>query len=397
MEDLLKFVHNNLDADSSALRLKMHGKDTGFDTDLAITQIEARKKCRAKIPSLLKVKEFLFPNTLVAEQCTNEIIAKYHASLLGNATKVLDITAGLCIDSYYMSKSAQVTAIEIDSKTAEIDSHNMSILNANVKIINDDCTHYIADCKEKFDIIFADPARRDFNTGNKIVAFQQCEPNILKLLPKLKSIASEIYIKASPMIDISFGLKELNDVTDVSVVSVGDECKELLFKISNNSRHKITIHSVNFSTKGEMHYSYSHIYPCNVTTLISDKINPGMYIFEPGAGIIKSSMANYIANIYGLTKIHLNSFLYVGNSTIEKYPGRQFIITEILDYHSREMKSIGKKFPKLNITTRNFPISADNLRTQLKCKDGGDDYLFATTMGDNKRVLIFAQKTATCQ
>ncbi|MDE6715953.1 MAG: hypothetical protein K2J74_05665, partial [Muribaculaceae bacterium] len=215
MNNLQNFIRKNINENPRDLRLKYHGKILDFDVDFAITQIESRQKARHKIPSLLENEWFLFPNSVVAEQCTNEIIARFHASLVNPDSKVLDITAGLCVDSYYISQHSTVTAIEIDKLTAEIDSANMQVLKANVTVINADCVDYINSCNSKFDIIFADPARRDRTSGERVAAFEDCSPNIIEMQPSLSKLSKYMIIKASPMVDISKGLQELGYVSDV--------------------------------------------------------------------------------------------------------------------------------------------------------------------------------------
>jgi hypothetical protein len=47
---------------------------------------------------------------------------------------------------------------------------------------------------------------------------------------------------------------------------------------------------------------------------------------------------------------------------------------------------------KANLTIRNFPSSVAELRKRLKLKEGGEDYLFATTLADESKVLIKCKK-----
>ena len=43
---------------------------------------------------------------------------------------------------------------------------------------------------------------------------------------------------------------------------------------------------------------------------------------------------------------------------------------------------------KANLTVRNFPATVAELRKRLKLAEGGDTYLFATTLADERKVLI---------
>ncbi|MCH5216905.1 MAG: hypothetical protein J1F10_08170 [Muribaculaceae bacterium] len=393
MEKMYQFIDDNITANPKELRLKYYAKKMDFDVDIAITQIESRQKARNKIPELLENKHFLFPNSIVAEQCTNEIIARYHSLLVAKGSNVLDITAGLCVDSYYIGKHSKVTAIEIDKFTAETGIQNMQMLGANVTVVNEDCVDYVKSCNEKYDIIFADPARRDSETGKKVSAFGNCSPNILSMLTDLRRLSRYLMIKSSPMVDISKGLHELGSVSEVWITGIGGECKELLFKLDfEQDTHPVKAHIVEFNNKGEMLWDYSYELPCHDTAELCSDIKTGEMIYEPSACVIKGGAANKIAGQYNLRKIHNNSHLYISENIHRDFPGRMMKIYRIEDYHSRNLKSIGKDYPRLNITTRNFPHTAEELRSKLKSKDGGDDYLFATTTGNEKPVLIFCQR-----
>lgn len=393
MDNFHKFINYNLNGNPRDLRLKYHGKSLGFDVDFAITQIEARQKTRNKIPTLLKNENFMFPNSVVAEQCTNEIIARFHASLVPEGSNVLDITAGLCVDSFYISQHSSVTAIEIDQITAEIDTANMRALEANVKVINADCVDFINSCDRKFDIIFADPARRDKKSGERVTAFEDCLPNILEMRPRLKQLSRYLIIKASSMVDITKGLQELEYVSDVWIVGIGGECKELLFKLDFEKIDKsIEGHIVEFDNKGNLLWDITYDIPNNESAIIVENIKTDDTIYEPSACVLKSGAANSIANKFRLKKIHNNSHLYISDDYHNDFPGRVMSIYRVEEFHTRNLKSLGKEYPKLNITTRNFPLTAQELRNKMKCKDGGNDYMFATTMEPNRPILIFCKR-----
>ena len=182
-QDYLEFMKNNLNANTNALRLKKFN-DVSFDSKFAILQIDCKQRIKKKLPEIFDNNLFLFPNIISTEQCTAETIAKFHASLISSDDSVLDLTAGLCIDAYYISKNAKnVTAIEINEETAIVSKFNMQNFTKNVSVINKDCVEYISNCTDKFNIIFIDPARRGEN-NKRLFGFADCLPNILELIPE---------------------------------------------------------------------------------------------------------------------------------------------------------------------------------------------------------------------
>ena len=60
--------------------------------------------------------------------------------------------------------------------------------------------------------------------------------------------------------------------------------------------------------------------------------------------------------------------------------------------NKRELKDALKGMNRANIAVRNFPLSVDQLRKKLKLKDGGEAYLFATTMADGQHRLFICRK-----
>ena len=67
-------------------------------------------------------------------------------------------------------------------------------------------------------------------------------------------------IKLSPMLDLSLALKELKHTQEIHILSVNNECKELLILLGQTSPTEITIHCVNLLTKGtqeEQHFVFT--------------------------------------------------------------------------------------------------------------------------------------------
>lgn len=394
-DDFYNFIEKYKDSDPNTLRLKKF-KEYPFDIKFAILQIECRKKASQKIPELNETKRFLYPSLLSAEQCTSEIIAKFHSSLFNDCNSVLDLTAGLCVDSYYISqKAAHVTAIEINPQIADIGILNMKQLNANVDVINCKSEDYIINNTNKYDAVFADPARRG-NNNSRVFAISDCSPNIIPLLHSLKNKAKYLIIKASPMIDITNTLSEINDISDIWVLGIKNECKELLFKVNLMPEpyfaHSPKIHTINFDTVRNQKFSFDYN-PDKTSMPPTAFPHIENYLYEPNCCIMKAGAFREIANEYNdLSKLHNNTHLFVSHYKIEGFPGRMFIIEDIIPYKDKELKKIAYKYPHINVSVRNMPITAEQLKTKLKVKDGGEKYLFGVTLCNGSKALLICKK-----
>ena len=391
-QDYLEFIKKNLNANTNALRLKKFN-DVSFDSKFAILQIDCKQRIKKKLPEIFDNYLFLFPSILSTEQCTAETIAKFHASLISSNDSVLDLTAGLCIDAYYISKNAKnVTAIEINEETAIVSKFNMQNFTKNVSVINEDCVEYISNCTDKFNIIFIDPARRGEN-NKRLFGFADCLPNILELIPTLKKISNTLYIKASPMIDISQSILELNNsVSEIWILGLNNECKELLFKVELNSNDNFipNIHTINFEKDKTQKLSLKNTTNEHLTNFGKPII--GGYLYEPNRCIMKAQIFNALEAEYNITPLHSNSHLFISENLIVDFPGRSFIITEIIPFKNKEIKTIKNKHPQINVSVRNFKLSAEELKKKLKVVDGGETYLFGTTDNENNAILILCRK-----
>ena len=389
-ENYIKFVADNLNADTNALRLKKF-PELSFDVKFAILQIDCKNRIKKKLPKIYEDASFLFPNILSTEQCTAQQIAEFHASLLNDSDKVLDMTAGLCIDTFFISQRVQhVTALEINPETATVAKFNMMNHAQNVTVLNQDCIDYVKQNTESFDVIFIDPARRGDN-NKRLFGFADCLPNILELIPLISNFGKVLFIKASPMIDISQSIKELDhNVTDIWVLGINNECKELLFKVDLKSSAPISpiVHTINFDNNGVQRLDSDSIASISSTAVI--ELNK--FLYEPNSCIMKSGIFSTISSHYNAYPISKNSHLFISNDFIPDFPGRKFRIIDIIPFKSKDIKNINKKHPQMNVSVRNFKLSAEELKKKLKVNDGGDVYLFGTTDKDNNATLIICHK-----
>lgn len=391
-EDFFNFVQANRNSDPIKLRLKRHS-GVSFDMDLAITQIECRNKVRKKLPEISGLDGFLFPSVLSTEQCTAEPVARLHAEIVGKTGSVLDMTAGLCIDSFYISKNAdRLTALEINDTTAEISRHNMARLAGNVEVLHCDSTEYIRNCDRRFDAIFIDPARRADN-GMRTFGFTDCKPDLLSLLPDIKAHTPVLYIKASPMLDISQSVKELGyDVSDIWVTSLNNECKELFFKtVFGSNTVNPVIHCINISSNGEQPEFAFTLNDGNAATEYATI--PSGYLYEPNASIMKTNSFAAIPEAFpGIKKIAPNSHLFTADNLIDNFPGRMFKISGVHRLKDPLLKAALKGISQANVSVRNFPVTAEQLKKRLKLRDGGDIYIFGTTLLSGDTCLLLCQK-----
>lgn len=387
----LDFINSNINADTNALRLK-NFKDLSFDAKFAILQIDCKNRIQKKLPEIFENKLFLFPNILSTEQCTAQEIAKFHSTLFESNECILDMTAGLCIDSYYISQKVKsVTSLEINPETAVLSQFNMANLAKNITVLNKDCKDFITETNLNFTSVFIDPARRGDN-NKRLFGLADCQPNIIDLIPLLRDKAKTLIIKASPMIDIIQSIENLNHcVTDIWVVSINNECKELLFKVDLHCSKKLTpnIHTLNYERDKVQTLSSSTINSRSVNTIPEC----GMYLYEPNKCIMKAKIFDTLEAVYNVSPIHKNSHLFLSTNLIVDFPGRCFVIEDIIPFKSNEIKHFKNKHPQINVSVRNFKLTAEELKNKLKIKDGGEKYLFGSTDCYNNAILIICSKT----
>lgn len=386
----VKFISEHRNDDIRVLALKAKNYPD-IDINEAVKQISGRQIAEKKIPSWAEQENIIYPKHLSMEQCSSEITARYKASLVSGET-FADLTAGFGVDFYFISRQFNhAYYVERQEELCEIAKHNFKVLGANhIEFCNTDGVDFL-DHMNTVDCIFIDPARRNSN-GGKTVAISDCEPDICKLERKLVEKGRTVLIKLSPMLDIHNALKELTHISDIHIVSVNNECKELVIRMTKHSEPENNIADkaeicckqfVNNATPQEFRFTYSE--EKNTEIRYTDTI--GKYLYEPGAAILKASPFKLLSARYGVDKLHPNSHLYTSNEVVD-FPGRRFKVIEVSTFGKKELKAFLKDLEKANITIRNFPCSVDELRKKLKLKDGGDTYIFATTLNNGNKVLI---------
>ncbi|MGX1930547.1 THUMP-like domain-containing protein [Flagellimonas sp. 2504JD4-2] len=349
-------------------------------------QLEAKKKCKEKLPTWFNTASIYYPNKLNIEQTSSEQTAAYKAGLV-DGKMLLDVTGGFGVDSYFFSKKIDtVFHCEINPDLSEIGAHNFQILGRkNISCISKDGIEYLRESSQNFDWIYIDPSRRSDHKG-KVFLLKDCIPNLPMHLPAIFEKTDNVLVKTSPLLDISQGLKELDFVKEVHVVAVRNEVKELLFVLEKGFADDISIKTVNLIQDNEETFQFVFHQEQEATTTLG---SPETYLYEPNAAILKSGGFKSIANTLAVKKLHQHSHLYTSTHLID-FPGRKFKIEQVLPYSKKTLKDTG--FGKVNITTRNFPTSVAELRKKHKIKDGGEHYLFFTTDSNDKLIVLVCKK-----
>ena len=386
-EHTLAFIRDHAGDDVRQLALQA-ARYPLVDMRVAATQIEGRRLATNKLPSWAATEGVIFPVRLSMEQCSSEQTARYKASLVGGE-RLADLTGGFGIDCSYMSERFEKTTyIERNEELCRIATHNFALLEKNITVVNGNSEEILASLEPQ-DWIFVDPARRSAS-GGKVVALGDCEPNVCQLEDLLLQKAKRVMVKCSPMLDISQALRELHSVSEVHVVSVGNECKELLFILGGDMGDEPLIHTINFRGESTQVFAYTNAEEINSYCTCTASVSH--YLYEPNSSLMKAGCFRLPAARWGLLKLHRNTHLYTSDTLIKEFPGRVFEVKNVDGFGKNELKRLSSELKKANIAVRNFPERPETLRKRLKLGDGGDTYLFATTLDDERRVIIQCEK-----
>ncbi len=382
--EIQKFINENTFVEISKLALQKN-LFPNVNYKLILNQIEARAKSKTKLSSWFNTKNILYPSKISVEQTSSEITAKYKSKIV-SSNSIIDLTGGFGVDCFYFSKlSKNVIHCELDSKLSEIVSHNFKKLNAlNIECKNGDSREILKTINQKFNWIYVDPSRRN-DLKEKVFLLKDCLPNVTELLDFYFNFSDKILIKTAPILDISAGLLELKNVKTIHIVAVENEVKELLWEIEKKYDNQIEIKTINISKlKNEIfNFKWQSSSYCNLDL-------PQKYLYEPNAAIMKSGGFEEVALQFNLKKLHQHSHLFTSNEIIE-FSGRVFEIEKIINYSKKEMK-MNLEYTKMNITTRNFPESVENIRKKWKIKDGGNQYCFFTTDKNDNKISLICKK-----
>lgn len=396
------FIRQHADDDVRKLALR-GAKDADVDLQMALQQIAGRQTARRKLPSWAAVEGIAYPPHLNMEQCSSEQTARYKASLTpipspkGEGSDVfVDLTGGFGVDFYWMSQGfKQRVYVEQNESLCTISSHNFEVLGHKCSVCCCDTATYLATMPH-VDLIYMDPARRNEH-GGRAYGIEDCSPNVLELLPLLMEKASRVMLKFSPMLDWRKAVEDLKYVSEVHIVSVDNECKELLLLLDQERSADLRVVCVNDDRCFEFFPGQGKIFPEERNDFsLGEKrpfaIGETAFLYEPNASIMKAGCFEKVEQRFPVQQISQNSHLFLSSVEIEDFPGRRFQISSISSMNKQELRTALKEVERANISVRNFPLSADQLRKKLKLKDGGDVFIFATTMSNGEHRLFICRK-----
>ena len=403
---LFSFLKEHADDDLAQLLLSANRYPT-IDVPFAVEQIRARRSIRNKLPTWYANASLLFPSKMAVEQCSSEQTARYKQRLLSDEKHLCDLTGGLGVDTYFFAqKMEKVMYVERSKPCFDIAMYNFSqLLICNIEGYNDDAENVLKKMRP-VDLIYIDPARRN-EANHRVFALSDCEPDLQKIMPLIFSKTPKVIAKLSPMLDIRHTLELLPQTSEIHVISVKNECKELLFILQKDiesrsnlsypplegAQGKVSIHCINYTTEGaEQSFCFTLAAEQSETCIISNSVQT--YLYEPNASILKAGGYKQIAIQTGVEKLHQHSHLYTSDKLLPDFPGRIFQVCEVFPFSGKLCKQIHKSIPQAHISIRNFPLKTNELRHRTRIADGGDCYLFATTLGNDQKVIIQCRKAA---
>lgn len=392
--ETLAFIDSHRGDDVRTLALQAK-KYPAVDMAEAVVQIAGYQIAEKKVPLWAQTAGIRYPQHLSMEQCSSEVTARYKASLVSGDT-LTDLTAGWGVDCSFLARNFRCADyVERQETLCRIAAHNFPLLGLpHVCIHCADAVEYLQSM-EPVDCLFLDPARRDSH-GGKTVAIAECEPDVCRLEPLLVEKGKTVMIKLSPMLDMASALRDLQYVRRIHVVSVNNECKELIILLCKAPDEEeaaageviISCEQV-VNNSVHQHFQFTFSEEKSAGCPLAESV--GNYLYEPGAALLKAGPYRLLATRYGVEKLHPNSHLYTSSGLVD-FPGRRFRVTAVSGFGKKDLKVLLERVEKANLTVRNFPSSVAELRKKLKLKEGGDTYLFATTLASGEKVLIRGEK-----
>ncbi|QIP15866.1 SAM-dependent methyltransferase [Spirosoma aureum] len=385
------FVSNHIADDIRALALRKQPAD--IDTKKVIAQIAARQKARDKLPTWYANNALVFPPALSVEQASSERTAHYKASLVSGQL-LFDLTGGMGVDTWaFAQRVNRVVYVEQRPELVELAAHNLPLLNAsNVDTQTGNGLEVIAHWPDTADWIYLDPHRRD-EQGGKVSRLEDCEPDISSpgTLSALLAKGKRILVKASPLLDVDFTVRQLFTVEAVHIVAVQNEVKEIMLVIGKQpvAAEAVVVTAINMTATGDAVFQFIKGDESTASVTLND---PQQYVYEPNAAVMKAGAFRLVANRFDLSKLAPNSHLYTSNELRSDFPGRTFRVEAVVKPDRKIVQSLIPAM-KANLTVRNFPQSVAELRKKLVLQEGGDIYIFATTLQNGDKRLLITRKS----
>lgn len=364
-----------------------------------------------KIPAWAAIDGLMVPPSLSLEQCSGEVAARYKVELvralqargcLGHA-RMTDLTGGLGVDFAFLSPCFDAaTYVERQEVLCTIARHNFPLLGlAHAEVCCSEASDLLPSLAPQ-DLIYIDPARRD-GLGRKTWLIEDCTPDITNMLLPMLERARLVMVKLSPMLDITRALRSLPVAPhEVHIVAVGGECKELLFLFLSNQTVGASPQAVEAVAgdapqeplmvchDGPHQFAFRPEEEAAALSPLAEAVDA--YLFEPCAAVMKGGAFRLVGARFGLRKLHANTHLYTADHPVEGFPGRQFRVRTVSSFSKRDVRALLRETDRANLAVRNFPGTVAELRKRFRLKDGGTDYWFATTLRDERHVLIITEK-----
>ena len=394
----LDFIREHADDDVRQLALR-GSKMSEVDLSYALEQIAGRQKARTKLPSWASIDGIVYPPHLSMEQCSSESTARYKASIAGKGALIVDLTAGFGVDMAFIAQGFQKAVhVERQPQLCAISSENYNVLGLNhIEVVCGDGVEYLHTMNHA-DLLFIDPARRDEH-GGRTYGIADCTPNVLEMLDEMLEKADRVMIKLSPMLDWRKAVADLGKVNDVHIISVDNECKELLLAVKSEERTEnsaspsLRVVCVNLLSDGNKEcFEFNGQQSSPSSSAFHFSPVASRFLYEPNASIMKAGCFGLLEQRFGVMQLDKNSHLFVSDKEVIGFPGREFLIEKRTSMNKRELKAALADIDKANITVRNFPMSVAELRKRLKLKEGGEVYIFATTIANEGHQLLVCRK-----
>ncbi len=442
-QDTWDFIRKHAQDDVRKLALK-RPDNPNVDLKKALVQIEGYQTARKKLPLWAENPQLVYPPRISMEQCSSETTALYKQQVVrrllqsqNGPLSMADMTGGFGIDfSYLAPLFDHAYYIEQQEVLCRIAKHNLKVLGLEqAEVLHGDGVERMPE-KAPLTLVFIDPARRD-QQGKKTVALSDCTPDLRAIQERIRSCSRFCMAKLSPMLDIHQALQELKGVSEVHVVSVDNECKELLLILASgktentteiatagkrqetdcnlasvtdkteevtanklegasttsksernavNKPEEIRICCINLQKGEQQTFEYTAQEEATAEAVYTDQ--PGAYLYEPNTSLLKAGAYKCLCTRFGVRKLHPNSHLYTSDTLCADFPGRRFRVTGSRTFSKQDLKQIARNIPQANITIRNFPSTVQELRKKLKIKEGGDRYLFATTLKNEQHIIL---------
>lgn len=383
---LRDFVVEHMDDDLDRL-LFSAGRYPEIDMPVAVEQIEARRRLRNKLPEWYAAPDLIMGGRVPAEQCSSELTARYKRDLVVGRT-LADLTGGMGVDFYYMSRGLESAVyVERQPHLCVAAKHNFKILGAgNVEVVEGDGMLLLLEA----DTIYLDPARRATD-GSRVYDLVACEPDVVTNRQLLMERCRRLVIKISPMADLNRVLRLMPGISQIHVLAVRGECKEVLLVLDrDNAVDTVSIYCVDFKATGKIVFQFTCQEETDARSVFAETC--GRYLYEPDVSVMKAGAFRCVGQRYGVSKLELNSHLYTSEELRSDFPGRIFQVEEVIAFASKTVKNLRRTIPQANITARNFPLTADKLRARTGIRDGGEVYLFATSLNKVGACLLKCRK-----